>query len=59
MSDRFDTQLRDKINQKNSNNINEATFLNRQFKYFDVLNKGSVNFDQFQRAIEKIGVVMS
>ena len=35
------------------------TFLNKQFKYFDVQNKGAINFEQFQRAIEKIGVVMS
>jgi len=33
--------------------------MNKQFKYFDVMNKGKVNFDQFSRAIEKIGVVMN
>jgi len=44
---RFDSQLHEKISQKNSNNISEAVFLNKQFKYFDVQNKGQVNFDQF------------
>ena len=35
------------------------TFLNKQFKYFDISNKGVVDFEQFQRAVEKIGVVMT
>jgi len=37
----------------------EAKYLAKQFKYFDVMNKGTVNFEQFSRAIEKIGVSMS
>jgi Ca2+-binding EF-hand superfamily protein len=55
----FDKQLREKIEQKNSQNINEVTFLNKQFKYFDISNKGIIDFEQFQRAVEKIGVVMT
>jgi Ca2+-binding EF-hand superfamily protein len=51
--------LKEKIQQKNFQNINENQFLNKQFKYFDVANKGSVNFEQFSRAIEKIGVTMN
>ena len=42
---RFDSQLREKINQKNSSNINDTQFISKQFKYFDVQNKGMVNFD--------------
>ena len=43
---------------KNTKNINEATFLQKQFKYFDIQNQGKVNFDQFYRAVEKAGVTM-
>lgn len=28
------------------------------FKFFDIHNKGEVNFDNFYRAIEKIGVII-
>ena len=44
--------------QKNANNINEAQFLQKMFKYFDIQNKGKVDFDQFYRAMEKTGIVM-
>ena len=37
----------------------EATFLNKTFKFFDIQNKGGVNQDQFQRAVEKMGVVLT
>ena len=36
----------------------QATFLNKTFKFFDIQNKGGVNQDQFKRAIEKLGVVV-
>ena len=44
--------------QKNSNNINEAQFLQKMFKFFDIQNKGKVDFDQWYRAMEKVGIVM-
>ena len=56
---RFDKQLRDKISQKNYQNVNDQVFISKQFKYFDVMNKGKVDFDQFRRAVEKIGVVQN
>lgn len=28
------------------------------FKFFDIQNKGRVDFDQFYRAMEKVGIVM-
>jgi hypothetical protein len=28
------------------------------FKFFDIQNKGEVNFDNFYRAVEKIGVII-
>ena len=37
---------------------NEEGFLTKQFKFFDIHNKGEVSFDQFYRAVEKIGVVI-
>jgi len=30
----------------------------KTFKYFDVMNKGKVTFDQFYRSMDKAGVVM-
>lgn len=32
--------------------------MGKMFKFFDIHNKGSVSFDQFYRAVEKIGVNM-
>lgn len=32
----FEKQLRGKIDQKNSMNINEVQFLQKMFKYFDI-----------------------
>lgn len=43
--------------QKN-NNVNETQFLQKTFKYFDVMNKGKVTFDQFYKSMDKAGVVM-
>ena len=37
----------------------ETTFLNKTFKFFDIQNKGGVSQDQFQRAVEKMGVVLT
>jgi len=28
------------------------------FKYFDIQNRGMVNFEQFYRAMEKTGIIM-
>ena len=33
--------------------------MQKTFKFFDYQNKGRVNFDQFFRAMEKAGIVMS
>lgn len=37
----------------------ESAFLTKTFKFFDIQNKGSVTEEQFGRAIQKIGVVLS
>lgn len=39
-------------------NINEAQFLQKMFKYFDIQNRGKVDFDQFYRSMEKVGIIM-
>ena len=44
--------------QKNATNMHEVQFMSKMFKYFDISNKGKVNFDQFYRAMEKLGVIM-
>ena len=44
--------------QKCPANQNEEGFLGKCFKFFDIHNKGEVSFDQFYRAVEKIGVVI-
>lgn len=54
----FEKQLRGKIDQKNSMNINEVQFLQKMFKYFDIQNTGKVDFDQFYRSMEKTGIIM-
>lgn len=54
----FENQLRTKIAQKNSTNMNEVQFLQRMFKYFDIQNSGKVDFDQFYRSMEKTGIIM-
>ena len=30
--------------------------MSKMFKYFDIANKGTVNFEQFYRAMEKLGI---
>jgi hypothetical protein len=50
--------LRAKILQKCPATQNEEGFLTKCFKFFDIHNKGEVDFDAFYRAIEKIGVII-
>ena len=50
--------MRAKIMQKCPPTQNEEGFLAKTFKYFDIHNKGEVNFDQFFRTVEKIGVII-
>ena len=50
--------MRSKIMQKCPPTQGEEGFLTKSFKFFDIHNKGEVSFDQFHRAVEKIGVVI-
>ena len=55
---RFEKQLKAKIMQKNATNMHEVQFMSKMFKYFDIQNRGKVTFEQFYRAMEKLGISM-
>jgi len=54
----FERELRGKLIQKCPSNQQEDAFLTKAFKFFDIHNEGQVNFDQFARTVEKIGVII-
>lgn len=56
MAGRFEKNLKDKLIQKSSAKMSEEACLMKMFKFFDVMNKGSVDFDTFQRVLEKGGM---
>lgn len=56
--DRFETELVQKLQQKSTSHISEETVLMRAFKYFDLDNSGAVSYDEWVKAIEKIGVIL-
>jgi Ca2+-binding EF-hand superfamily protein len=58
MSVGFEDQLKEKLTKKCPSNQSEETFLVKCFKFFDIRNKGEVDFEQFYRAVEKIGVII-
>ena len=53
---RFEKNLKDKLIQKSNAKMSEEACLMKMFKYFDVMNKGSVDFATFQRVLEKSGM---
>ena len=55
---RFEKQLKAKIMQKNAPNMHEVQFMSKMFKYFDSQKRGKVTFEQFYRAMEKLGISM-
>ena len=50
--------MKQKLQQKASGNANEETVLLKAFKYFDLNNNGSVEPDEFAKAVEKIGIMI-
>jgi Ca2+-binding EF-hand superfamily protein len=54
----FERELKTKLAQKSSGNQNEEAVLMRAFKYFDLNNNGTVEPDEFAKAIEKIGIMI-
>lgn len=47
MRAQFEKALKDKLIQKSNAKLSEEACLMKMFKYFDIMNKGSVDFTQF------------
>lgn len=54
----FEKELIKKLSQKASGAQSEETVLIRSFKYFDLNNNGSIEAEEFAKAIEKIGIMI-
>lgn len=52
----FERELKNKLSQKASGSTSEETILMKAFKYFDLNNNGTVEPEEFGKAIEKIGI---
>lgn len=50
--------MKNKLSQKASGSQSEETVLMKAFKYFDLNNNGTVEPDEFAKAIEKIGIMI-
>lgn len=54
----FQRELKNKLAQKSSGAQSEEAILMKAFKYFDLNNNGTVEPDEFAKAIEKIGIMI-
>ncbi len=54
----FERTLKQKLAQKANGNTNEEAVLLKAFKYFDLNNNGTVEPDEFAKAVEKIGIMI-
>lgn len=54
----FEKELKNKLSQKASGVTSEEQVLKKSFKYFDLNNNGTVEPDEFAKAIEKIGIMI-
>ena len=54
----FERELKNKLAQKASGQQSEETVLLKAFKYFDLNNNGTVEPEEFAKAIEKIGIMI-
>ena len=54
----FEKTLKQKLSQKSTGMSSEETVLLKAFKYFDLNNNGTVEPDEFAKAIEKIGIMI-
>jgi Ca2+-binding EF-hand superfamily protein len=54
----FERELKNKLAQKASGTQSEETVLQKSFKYFDLNNNGTVEPEEFAKAIEKIGIMI-
>ena len=55
----FEADLRFKNDSKWPSGQMEERFLVKSFQFFDIMRNGFVDFNQFYRTIEKLGVVMT
>lgn len=54
----FERELKNKLAQKSSGSQSEETVLMKSFKYFDLNSNGTVEPEEFAKAIEKIGIMI-
>ena len=50
--------MKNKLSQKTTGAQSEEAVLKKAFKYFDLNNNGTVEPDEFAKAIEKIGIMI-
>jgi Ca2+-binding EF-hand superfamily protein len=55
----FENEVRLKLAQRSTSYVSEETLMLRSFKYFDLDNSGMVSLEEWMKAIEKIGVVVT
>ena len=51
--------MQSKLLQKSNHKLTEEACLVKMFKYFDIFDRGTVNFPDFLRTVEKIGLYYS
>ena len=56
--DSFEKELKNKLQQKSSGITSEEQVLKKSFKYFDLNGNGTVEPDEFAKAVEKIGIMI-
>ena len=54
----FEKELKNKLQQKSSGITSEEQVLKKSFKYFDLNGNGTVEPDEFAKAVEKIGIMI-
>ena len=54
----FEKTLKSKLSQKATGLASEESVLLKAFKYFDLNNNGTVEPDEFAKAVEKIGIMI-
>ncbi len=54
----FEAELRQKLSLKSNSYQSEVSYLAKQLRFFDIQNTGALDFSQFSRGMEKIGVII-
>lgn len=55
---RFESELALKLSQKSSSYVSNEALLLKAFKYFDLDDSGAVDFEEWKKALQKIGIVL-